>query len=179
MANVFKAKEAYKKTPAKIDPNKPFVAVHGLYIAGMWRPPYWIDVTLNMTKIGGSQAADVVYYTEASDTGHVEPEGILSVVSITMDEPVLVEYTSISDNGYVETEGILDILSITMGEPDIVFYDQYTDTGYVEPDGILNVVEITMGQPTLYQYSIKDGEQSPGQPILNIKTHGTTSATIT
>lgn len=179
MANVFKAKEAYKKTPAKVNPDKPFVAVHGLYIAGMWRPPYWIDATLNMTKIGGSQAADVVYYTEASDTGYVEPEGILKIVGITMGDPTLIEYTSTSDFGYVEPEGILKILSITMGEPSLIFYGRDSDTGYVEPEGILKITEITMGEISLYQYIIKDGKQSPGQPLLNIKAHNTVSATIT
>ena len=179
MANVFKAKEAYKKTPAKVNPDKPFVAVHGLYIAGMWRPPYWIDTTLNMTKIGGSQAADVVYYTTSTEYPKMGVGVVLVDFTTDVSNITIQKYSTSSDTSYLGVGVVLvdfttDISNMT--------YTKYTRDTQSPPLGVGVVLvkfETDISNMNIFKTQPKSGEQPPGQPLLNIKTHSTTNASIT
>jgi hypothetical protein len=179
MANISKAKEIYKSISRKIRPDTPLVKIRGLYVAGTYRPPYLIKPLLNMVKIGGVNSANVAYYTQATDTSYVEKNGILQLKSIEIGEVGLINYTETSDSGYVEPEGILQLKSIEIGEVDIVFFGNDDDSAYVEKNGILQLKSIEIGSVSIMEIPFVRNVQPPGQPVLNVKSFNTISASIT
>jgi hypothetical protein len=175
MANIFKAKEIYKHTPSNINPNKPFVALRGLYVAGAYRSPYWVDAVLNITKLSTTTAADVVYYTSIEETTY--DSGVLRIKNISLDDGQIVEYTSVNVSGYEQPEGILRIKDVSVGEPSIVFYTSIDHDGY--DTGILRIKNVSVDNFQVISIPIIHNEQPPGQPILNIKQMNTVVANIT
>jgi hypothetical protein len=179
MANISKAKEIYKSTSRKIRPDTPFVKVRGLYVAGVYRPPYLIKPLLNVVKIGGVNPANVAYYTQASASAYVEPEGILQLKSINIGEVELVNYTETSSSAYVEPEGIIQLKSIDIGEVGVVFFGNDDASAYVEPEGIIQLKSIDIGVVGIMEIPFVRNVQPPGQPVLNVKSFNTISASIT
>jgi hypothetical protein len=179
VANVFKAREAYKKVHGTIDPNKPIIAVRGLYVAGMWRPPYWIDTTLNMTKIGGLQAADVVYYTASTEYPKMGVGVVLVDFTTDVSNMTIRKYSTSSD-----TRDLGVGVALVKFETDVsnITYTKYTRDTQSQQLGVGVVLvkfETDISNMNILKMQQKSGEQPPGQPLLNIKTHSTTNASIT
>lgn len=182
MANIFKASEAYKKVPNKILQTKPLVTVHGLYIAGLYRPPYWIKPIINVCSIGGSRAADVAYYTSISTEMYSEKDGILFVKNMSfIDDISYVDYSVSSYAGYVEPEGILFADNVSfVGDISVMSYTRASVSGYTEPNGILFVNDVSLiGNISYIDKETEYCEQPPGYPVLNLYDIGSSPATVT
>ena len=181
MGNIFKAKEIYKKTPVSENPNKPLVKLHGLYVAGTYRPPYFIDCTLTLSQIS-STPAEVVYYTEASDTGYDDNgDGLLHINGVTIGDPTIISFTQTSDTGYDDNgNGLLRINGVTIGELDVYSFTNVDDSGYDDNgNGLLRINDVTLTGFTVTEISYLKNTQPPGQPVLNIKSIATVVATVT
>ena len=182
MANIFRASEAYKKVPNKILQTKPLVTVHGLYIAGLYRPPYWIKPIINVCSIGGSRAADVAYYTSISTEMYSEKDGILFVKNMSFIGDIsYVDYTVSSYTGYVEPEGILFADSVSLvGDISVMSYTRASASGYTEPNGILFVNDVSLiGNISYIDKETEYCEQPAGYPVLNLYNIGSSPATVT
>ena len=179
MANIFKAKEIYKHITSNENPNKPHVKLRGLYVAGTYRPLYFNEYTLNLTQIGGSNASNVAYYTETSDNGY---DGVVQLVDVNIDDPTVVEYTTTSDFGYDDdgtSDGLVKFSGFSIGETDIISFTSITDPSYEEYDGIVKLSQFAIDELQLLDLPIIDLSQPPGQPVLNIRSISTVSATVT
>jgi len=177
MANISKAKEIYKSTPGKINPNRPLISVHGLYVAGLYRPPYWIDSVLNIVKLSTTSAADVVYYTETSDTSYPEKNGVIQLTNIDIGDADIIQYGEDFDSSY-EKDGIVQLTDISIGELDIISYGNDESDVYTEKNGVIQLTAVSLDEYDLYLISQRLNTQPPGLPQLNIKQIGVTTTAV-
>ena len=178
MANISKAKEIYKSTPSKINPNKPFVKIRGLYVAGTYRPPYLIKPILNVIKVGGVNSATVVYYTNADVDDCASTISMIKLES-SATNVTCQKYTVSSDETY--DFGCLSMIQLNSTTNNFTC-TKYTNTSDETYDfGCLSMIKLDTSSSN-FDYSknvVKKNTQPPGQPLLNIKASSTTAAVIT
>lgn len=177
MANISKAKEIYKSTPGKINPNKPFVPIRGLYVAGLYRPPYWIDSVLNVVRLATTSAANVVYYTDSTDVAYTEKNGVIQLTNIDIGDADIIQYGEDFDESY-EKDGIVQLTDISIGELDIISYGNDESDVYTEKNGVIQLTTLSLDEVDLYLISQRLNTQPPGLPQLNIKQIGVTTTAI-
>jgi hypothetical protein len=177
MANISKAKEIYKSTPNKVNPNRPLIPVHGLYVAGLYRPPYWIDSVLNIVKLSTTTAANVVYYTDSTDVAYTEKNGVIQLTSIDIDDVGVIQYGEDFDSSY-EKDGIVQLTDIAIGELDIISYGNDESDVYTEKNGVIQLTSVSLDEVDLYLISQRLNTQPPGLPQLNIKRIGITTNAV-
>jgi hypothetical protein len=179
MANISKAKEIYKSTPGKINPNKPFVKIRGLYVAGTYRPPYLIKPLLNVVKIGGVNTANVVYYTQTNADDY--DFGVISMIKLESTATnVTCQKFSVSSDETCDS-GVISMIRL---EPttDNFICEKYTNASEETYDfGVISMIKLDPSTSNFVytKTAVKKNTQPPGQPILNIKTSSTTVAVIT
>jgi hypothetical protein len=177
MANISKAKEIYKSTPNKVNPNRPLIPVHGLYVAGLYRPPYWIDSVLNIVKLSTATAANVVYYTDSTDVAYTEKNGVIQLIDIDISDMIIVEYGEDSDSSY-EKDGIVQLTNIDIGELDVLSFGNDESDVYTEKNGIIQLTNIDIDNFEILLIGNRSNTQPPGLPQLNIKRIGITTNAV-
>ena len=189
MAGFDKAKEAYKHVPRNVLQNTPLIKVHGLYIAGLYKPPYWIDQLLNITSISGTKA-ELAYYTAAYATVGSEKDGIFTFKDFSISSDITItNYSTSTSNVGTEKSGIFTFKDFDIGELGIMSYgNDYAEAGSDGDDG--SGVQRSPGIFTFIDFNIKDDDITitncsniimdpyPIVPVLNILMLTTTLATI-
>ena len=67
MSNIFRSKEIYKRIPGVSSDNNPLRAVQGMYVSGEYRPPYYIDGFVRVSKINTTKPKIVDYTAVTKD----------------------------------------------------------------------------------------------------------------
>jgi hypothetical protein len=179
MANISKAKEIYKSTPGKINPNKPFVPIRGLYVAGLYRPPYWIDSVLNVVKLATTSAADVAYYTEADAETHAST---MSMIQFDVDLSYMDVTRYSTASGDIHTKNAcMNMIQFDVDMSDLQVVRYYTDESSTYPEKTcMNMIqfEIDMNTTDIVHISQRLNTQPPGLPQLNVKQIGITTTAV-
>ena len=179
MANISKAKEIYKSTPGKINPNKPFVPIRGLYVAGLYRPPYWIDSVLNVVKLATTSAAEVAYYTEAdADTR----ASTMNMIQFDVDLSYMDVTRYSTDSGDIHTKNAcMNMIQFEIDMSDLQIVRYYTDEASTYPEKTCMKMiqfEIDMNTTDIVHISQRLNTQPPGLPQLNVKRIGVTTNAV-
>lgn len=122
MANIFKSKEVYKhvNTEPYNGGQHKLIPVRGVYVANVYRPPYCIDHTLEITNIENS-VADIEEYQETPVTVYVTDFFPTTNVVITNLLPSIVYYNKTPLSIYINL-GVDAEVSITKQSISIVDY---------------------------------------------------------
>jgi hypothetical protein len=141
MANIFKSKEVYKHvtTEPHNGGQHKLIPVRGVYVANVYRPPYYIDHTLEITNIENSYVT-VDEYKETPVTAFAS--GIFTDVNIavTNNPPYLKYYAQTPVTVCVDIGMILDV-TIVNNNPYLLYYSKIQPTYAMEPfEGTVSVV---------------------------------------
>ena len=185
MANVNKAQEVYKSTPGKISQSRPFVPVRGLYVAGVWRPPYWIDQVLNITRVGQSQPATIVNFTEKDENARI---GVAKMIAFdtSISRMRVDRYSMITENPRVSVAKMIqfkaDLSNMEVTRYSSASYDKYSGNGGSggQLTGCLRMIQFSANTSEMAVNRVIQvtNVQPPGLPVLNIKSYTTVDATI-
>ena len=171
MANIFKTKEMIKHLDPNIvrDPTKPNVAVRGVYITGKYRPPYYIDHTLTISKLRTVQPV-ITAYEESTHSANVDSS--VQLVDINCPQPIIEEYTYTTKDF---RDHVLFVKGIDIDDPII---DEFESSAHTAESDSLQVIGIDCDlEITSYQHS--DASLAPEQPIVYIKSLSGVNPTIT
>lgn len=170
MANIFRSKDIFKRAPGIPVEENPLRQVNGVYVVGDYKPPYYINSGVLISKIDTNRAT-VVDYTEkkvnASDSSTV---GILSIdaTSATVDVYTR-KYTNASDSSTVA------VLAVDCNSVDVLQYTKkYDNASDCSTVAILGF-DVTASE--LIKYSTYKQRTTP-EPMLRIKSITTTKANI-
>jgi hypothetical protein len=191
LSNIFKSKEIYKKIPVKVNPNKPIVVLRGLYVAGKYRAPYWIDAVLNIKQLSTTRAADVVYYTTREVHQVLDVGVTMTEFDVNISNIVVTKYTVDSTSNWFDIGVTMTKFDVDTSNMSYLKYTTNTQHGYFD-------IGITMTEfdvETPYESTIinqrqtatrpywkiipKPNTQPPGLPVLSLIGVSTTKATIT
>ena len=179
MSNIFKSKEIYKKIPVKVNPNKPIVALRGLYVAGKYRAPYWIDAVLNIRQLSTTRAADVVYYTTREDK--ITDYGCISMIQFDIDATNFKYAKLTTAQASTKDIGCLSMIQFDMTSTNFAYRKYATKNASNSDYGCLSMIQFDM-DATNFAYTPMtktENSQPPGQPVLNITNMTSTSGVIT
>ena len=190
MANIFKAKEVYKKISSNLNPDKPLVKLHGLYVAGMYRPAYFIDATLTLSQLD-SIPATVVYYTEQEVHQVLDVGVTMTEFDVNTSNIVVTKYTVDSTSKWFDIGVTMTKFDVDTSNVSYVKYTTNTLHGYFD----IGVTMTEFDVETPYESTIinqrqtatrpywkiipKPNTQPPGLPVLSLTDISTTRATIT
>lgn len=176
MANIHQSKEVYKKYRT-LNGDAVVVPVTGVYVTGIYRPPYYVNHGLTLSSLTTDQAT-VVDFTE--DDTNANTDNGLYLVDFTMDvsSPDIVSYTTAETDVYVDPLQILLDFTMDATAPDIIYYASDNVSSYDET--ILHLLEFTMDSvdPMIIENPTLDKQMTP-ESMLLITGISTTKASIT
>lgn len=174
MPNIFYAKEVYKTYRDNND-NKHFVRLKGLYVAGKFKPPFYMDPLLLVTNLDTSKA--IVYHMTEHDD-QIKSDDILACIQNKfISHGAYVKMTTAKAN--VKYDDILACIQnkfISHGD----YIKFKTVSEQIKSDDILACIQTSMlsiPEPYL-KLSQQYGSNYPGECILMINEFTTTKATI-
>lgn len=175
MANIFKSKEVYKhvNTEPYNGGQHKLIPVRGVYVANVYRPPYCIDHTLEITNIENSFAT-VEEYKETPVTAFM-PEVFTTVdITITNESPYLEYYTQTPATAFIGI-GMTSDITIVNNDPYLLYYSKIQPTYALE--SIVGAVSIVNSSCFVEIYSIiNEHELDDALQIIAIDSN---DATIT
>lgn len=175
MANIFKSKEVYKHVttePYNGGQHK-LIPVRGVYVANVYRPPYCIDHTLEITNIENSFAT-VEDYRETPVTAFIPEVFTNTDLTITNEPPYLEYYTQTPATAFIGI-GMKSDITITNNDPYLLYYSQIQPTYALEPIG--GTVSIVNSSCFVEIYNINNEHEL--DDALQITAIDSNDATIT
>ena len=178
MANSFNSKEIIKIIPNKkriLQPDKsPARVIRGLYVAGVWRPPHYIDRTLIVDVIN-APPVEVVPYTTKEE--HTNNDYYTALASVTTGSSNVVFYSTKTENipnndyytAFVSTSfGNSTVTQFTTESLDIPNSDYYTA-----------LTQTSFGSADILYMSQSKHDIPPGQPSLQVTSIVSEHTTVT
>lgn len=183
MANIFKAKEIYKRLPGVSPSDNPLRAIRGLYVVGHLKTPYLIPSGIQITNIG-TRPATVVDYIETSYTRYPGDDDCNSSV-LDFETSTRLNVTRYTTSSYTRYPGdddcnssVLDFetsvgLNVTKYQTN--YYTRYPG----DDDCNSSVLDFETSRTfDITRYYTASAESTP-EPLLRIKSIESTQATIT
>lgn len=164
MANIHQSKEVYKKY-RNIHGDAVVVPVTGVYVTGIYRPPYYVNHGLTISSLT-TQKATVVDFTE--DDATVNTDNGLYLLDFTMDvyNPDITIYTTSETNVYNDNGLYLLDFTMDVANPDITYYS--SDSVSTTDDVGLYLLDFTMDtvSPTIIDNPTIQKSMAPESMLL-------------
>lgn len=179
MANSFNSKEIIKIIPNKKRTvgQSPARVVRGLYVAGVWRPPHYIDRTLIVDTVSTSHVGVYSYTTE--DVKNIPCDMTVGYTEICESNPITVTRYTAKDHHISPGDMTVGYTEICESHP--VTLDKW-ETKHIMPlpgDMTIGYTEICASNAlTLQKLPIQYNDQPPGQPSLQVTSIITEHVTV-
>lgn len=172
MSNIFRSKEVFKKISKDVYDKDTIVPVRGVYISGEYRPPYYNNPGVQITKIETKKATVVSYTTEYTET---EEPFTIGLMGFSSDSSIQITKYGSEDKHVYDTFTI-GLMGFDVSEPTFVKYGrEYDDTydnftiglmGFEESDAV-----------SYHRYKIYEDQQP--EPCIRLTKLVSTKAEIT
>lgn len=177
MGNIFKSDEVYKHLKYDLHNRNEIVPVRGVYITGVYSPPYYNEPIIRISSLTSSQPL-IEDLTETSWANGSDQSMKILDFGVSITPLSLTNYTVTDlDPGSDQFMKILDF-SVSPSTPPLTFYES-TDRSS-GTDSFMKVIDFscTYNGLTPVIHSIERGHSTP-EPILRMTRISSGPATIT
>ena len=170
MSNIFRSKEIYKRIPGVSSDNNPLRAVQGMYVSGEYRPPYYIDGFVRVSKINTTKPK-IVDYTSVTKDLTADP--IVNIIGVDCSDIVITPYTQAQQN--LSADPIVNIIGVDCSDIDILCYTQ--DHQELQADPIVNIIGVDCSDIDITLYKKTPINTNPDHTI-RVKSITTSKAVV-
>lgn len=176
MGNVFKSDEVYKHLKYDLHDRNEIVPVRGVYITGVYSPPYYNEPIIRIDSIT-STPATLADLTETDRTNGNDPSMKILDFSLTLNELSLTNYTVADLNPGSDTFMKIVDFSLTPATPPLTFYESTNRSS--GSDTFMKILDFSCSYNGITStiHSIEHGHSTP-EPILRLTGISSGPATI-
>ena len=170
MSNIFKSSEIYKRLPKVSSKENPLRTVRGIYVAGAYKAPHYIDGCIHVSEISSTKAL-VKPFGTVNETIN---DYLLNIKSIEIDRFKITDYSKRSCD--IKPDNVINISNISIEPPEITCYVK-TDKSLVD-ENVIHVSDVVAIKPTYTQCLNHEQKLNP-EPAINLLDVSSIQATIT